>query len=105
MIWKTLCREAVTLGIVHNYIVDRSVLIMPYLIVYIGRDQKTVKNIVTPNHPSEWFRNATKRIGDSGSTEAITLLWWTEITAEQAELIDPGYRIERDDPVFPGLNY
>lgn len=82
---------------------------MPYFVVYIGRDQKTVKNIVTSNHPSKWYENANERILNSGSTDEVTLLWWAEITEEQAKRFDPGYYEERSsdgyDPVFPGLDY
>jgi hypothetical protein len=72
---------------------------MPYFIVFTGRDQRTIKNKVTSNHPSEWFANTKTRIKDSGSTEQITLLWWCEVTDEQAELFDPGYH------EIPGMEY
>lgn len=81
---------------------------MPYFIVYRGRDGKTINNIVISNHPLEWYANAIKTISDDGSNDKIILLWWEEISKDQAELFDPGYRKITDkeyDPIFPGSNY
>jgi hypothetical protein len=79
---------------------------MSYFIVYIGSDGKTVKNIVISNHPSEWYQTSNKRLLDNGKTEKVTLIWWIEISKEQAMRFDPNYCEDYGmpyDPIMPGL--
>ena len=69
---------------------------MPYFIAFVESDTEGIEHIenaVSSIHPSKWFEKTEELWPRYKNDKQIKLLWWAEISDEEALTFDPDYSV------------